>query len=108
MKENHKDSEEKLVEEMLTLLSSSEEYFPDDTLDWSFPPHLPPMFRQRLSCIFMKGYEKNYGTRAQTVLLLDFEGNGVMLEKNSIPPEMRAEGAEHFVELVRTRFRCGT
>ncbi|GAU97030.1 hypothetical protein RvY_08393 [Ramazzottius varieornatus] len=83
------NSREKLQSSLFELLSTETQFFPDPALIESFPENFPQMFLERVSSINVVAHEKEYGTRAQTVMLLDFEGSMQVVEKDTLPDQYR-------------------
>ena len=78
-------SNRNFTDQLLALLSHDTSFYPDDALQNSFPVGFPEEYFTKLSSIFVKAPEKNYGTRTQTLFLLDFEGKATMVERDTTP-----------------------
>lgn len=74
---------------LFSLLSSSDRHFPDDAMVDSFPANFPGELLEQLSSINVQMHSKSYGTRAQTLLYIDFDGNGEFVEKDLSPAHLR-------------------
>lgn len=73
---------------LFSLLSSSDQHFPDDVLTNAFPVDFPEDYLCQLSCINVQAPEKNYGTRSQTLMFIDFQGDCIFFEKDVRPAHL--------------------
>ncbi|XP_055343336.1 transport and Golgi organization protein 2-like [Paramacrobiotus metropolitanus] len=91
---------DRFTDALLKFLSCTDRHFPDETLVACFPVGFPDEFLAALSSLNVQAYEKGYGTRAQTLLLVDFERNCFMLEKEIIPviSELETSDVSHVGE----------
>ncbi|XP_045173882.2 transport and Golgi organization 2 homolog isoform X2 [Mercenaria mercenaria] len=85
----HKDQQDKLVENIIDLLNDKTQYFPDEKLAEQYKDvglvTESDLITER-SCMFVFSPQEQYGTRTNTVILVDKHGNCDFIERTLHTP----------------------
>ena len=70
-----------LEKSLFEMMCASQSNLPDNQMDLQGSKSAFRSFHDKLSSIFVEMSDKNYGTRMQTVVLVDFDGNVTFVER---------------------------
>jgi uncharacterized protein with NRDE domain len=87
-----------LEKSLFEMMCKNQSNLPDTQMDMQGSKSAFRSFHDKLSSIFVEMSDKNYGTRMQTVVLVDFEGNVTFVERT------RPKGVQNDV----TYSKCGS
>ncbi len=80
---NKTDKKEELVEKLVEILSMKQSHFPDDQMEkQAGDDSKMRQFHPKLASIFVDVPEAGYGTRVQTVILVDFDNHVDYIERS--------------------------
>jgi len=95
---NRTEKKADLEKSLFDMMCTSQSNLPDSQMDLQGSKSAFRSFHDKLSSIFVEMSDKNYGTRMQTVVLVDFDGNVTFVERT------RPKGVHNDV----TYSKCGT